>query len=74
LSGYRTSESFGAAEPGVSFGRYLNSQGEEQFVPMSQHTFGVDNPDGVGSFRLGSGLPNAYPLVGTSPHHEHAKC
>jgi len=64
LSGYRTSESFGPAEPGVSFGRYLNSQGEEQFVAMSQHTFGVDNPDGVGSFRLGTGLPNAYPLVG----------
>src|SRR5437763_16168055 len=64
LNGNRTTESFGPAEPGVSFGRYLNSQGEEQFVAMSQHTFGVDNPDGVGSFRLGTGLPNDYPLVG----------
>ena len=64
LTGYRTSESFGPAEPGVSFGRYLNSQGEEQFVAMSQHTFGVDNPIDLESFRGGTGLPNAYPLVG----------
>jgi len=64
LSGYRTSESFGPAEPGVSFGRYLNSQGEEQFVAMSQHTFGADNPIDLETFRSGTGLPNAYPLVG----------
>jgi len=64
LTGYRTFESFGPAEPGVSFGRYLNSIHQEQFVAMSQRTFGVDNPDGVESFRAGTGLPNAYPLVG----------
>src|SRR5262249_32296440 len=34
LTGYRASVKFGAALNGVSFGRYLNSVGEEQFVAM----------------------------------------
>lgn len=64
LTGYRTAVKFGAAANGVSFGRYVNSVGEEQFVAMSARTFGVDDPATVELFRGGAGLPNAYPLVG----------
>ena len=61
--GFRTDVKFGAAENGVSFGRYTNSSGVE-FVAMSQHTFGVDNPVSLPQFRTGAGLPNSYPKVG----------
>jgi hypothetical protein len=63
LFGFRTSAKFGAAENGVSFGRYTNSTGV-QFVAMSQRTFGVDNPTSLSQFRTGTGLANAYPKVG----------
>jgi len=63
LTGFRTSEDFGAAENGVSFGRHATSIGFD-FTAMSQRTFGVDNPATVEQFRTGTGLPNAYPLVG----------
>jgi hypothetical protein len=64
LTGYRASSSFDAAANGVSFGRYTNSIGAVNYVAMSAHTFGVDNPSTVVQFRLGTGAPNAYPLVG----------
>ena len=64
LTGYRTSVSFGTSENGVSFGRYVNSVGEEEFVAMSARTFGEDDPATLEQFRLGTGLPNAYPKVG----------
>ncbi|HEY2951408.1 MAG TPA: lamin tail domain-containing protein, partial [Verrucomicrobiae bacterium] len=64
LTGYRTSVKFGAAQNGVSFGRYLNSVDEEQFVALSARTFGVDDPSSVEQFRNGSGATNAYPRVG----------
>ena len=64
LTGYRASASFGAALPGVSFGRYVNSVGKEDYVAMSARTFGVDDPNTVEEFRQGQGAPNAYPLVG----------
>ena len=63
LTGYRTGERFGAAENGVSVGRYTNSTGVE-FVALSQRTLGVDNPGTLAQFRSGGGLPNAYPKVG----------
>jgi hypothetical protein len=63
LYGFRADVKFGAAENGVSFGRYTNSTGVE-FVAMSQHTFGVDNPASLAQFRTGTGLSNAYPKVG----------
>jgi hypothetical protein len=47
----------------VSFGRFLTSVGEE-FVAMSQRSFGVDNPSDLTQFRGGMGAANAYPLVG----------
>ncbi|MGC9035452.1 MAG: lamin tail domain-containing protein [Verrucomicrobiia bacterium] len=64
LTGYRTMVKFGAAPNGVSFGRYVNSVGEEDFVAMSYRTFGVDDPGTVEEFRQGQGAPNSYPLVG----------
>ncbi|PYJ01969.1 MAG: hypothetical protein DME25_17140 [Verrucomicrobia bacterium] len=64
LTGYRAQVSFGAAENGVSFGRYVTSLGESHFVAMSQRTFGSDNPDTVEQFRTGTGLANSAPKVG----------
>jgi hypothetical protein len=43
LTGYSHGVSFGAAENGVSFGRYLNSVGEEQFPAQRANTFGGVN-------------------------------
>jgi len=63
LTGYRTSVSFGAAENGVSFGRYTSSTATE-FVAMSRRTFGMDSPTNLAQFRTGTGLTNAYPKVG----------
>jgi hypothetical protein len=63
LTGYRLKISFGSAANGISFGRYATSVGVE-FVAMSRHTFGMDNPRTTTEFRLGRGAPNAYPLVG----------
>src|ERR1039458_7782175 len=63
LTGCRSAVSFGAAEAGVSFGRYISSTAGE-FVAMSQHTFGMDAPTNVTQFRSGTGLTNAYPKGG----------
>ncbi len=43
LTGYAHGFTFGAAPNGVSFGRYVNSQGDEQFVLQSQNTLGTNN-------------------------------
>ena len=64
LTGYRTGVQFGPADNGVSFGRYINSVGEEQFVATSARTFGVDDPSTVQQFQQGTGAPNSYPRVG----------
>ena len=64
LTGYRGSASFGAAANGVSFGRYTNSAGQVDYVPMSARSFGVDDPATVAEFRNGTGELNPYPLVG----------
>ncbi len=63
LTGYREVENFGPAQNGVSFGRYATSV-DTQFVPMSQRTFGVDQPETLADFRTGTGAPNADPNVG----------
>jgi len=63
LTGYRAQVSFGAAENGVSFGRFPTSAGVD-FVAMAQRTFGVDNPATVAQFRTGIGLSNSYPKIG----------
>ena len=64
LTGYRTSVGFGAAANGVSFGRYLTSDGRQEFVAMSARTLGQDDPGSLAIFRSGSGLANPYPKVG----------
>ena len=43
LTGYYHGFSFGAADRSVSFGRYVNSQGAEDFVAQSTNTFGASN-------------------------------
>jgi hypothetical protein len=43
LTGYAHGYDFGAAPNGVSFGRYVNSLGSEQFVLQSQNTLGGTN-------------------------------
>ena len=43
LTGYSHGFTFGAAEAGVSFGRYVNSQGNEDFVAQTVQTFGTNN-------------------------------
>jgi hypothetical protein len=63
LTGYRSGVEFGPSENGISFGRYVTSVGVD-FPPMSRRTFGADSPASVEAFRMGTGLPNAYPLVG----------
>jgi hypothetical protein len=64
LTGYRAPAIFGAAANGISFGRYTNSVGRVDFVPMSARSFGVDNPATLEEFRAGTGAPNPYPKVG----------
>jgi hypothetical protein len=64
LTGWRTSVKFGAAENGVSFGRYVTSVGQEEFVAMRSRSLGRDNPASVAEFRAGTGLANPYPKVG----------
>lgn len=62
LTGYRAQVSFGPSANGVSFGRHVTSVGVD-FVPQTQHTFGVSNPTTLTQFRAGSGLANSYPLI-----------
>jgi hypothetical protein len=64
LTGYRAVADVGAAANGVSFGRYTNSVGQVDIVPLSSRTFGVDNPATLDQFRSGAGAPNSAPLVG----------
>jgi hypothetical protein len=53
LTGNRAQVVFGAAENAVSFGRFVNSQTNVDFVAMAQRTFGADNPTTVTQFRTG---------------------
>ncbi|HVY68895.1 MAG TPA: lamin tail domain-containing protein [Verrucomicrobiae bacterium] len=63
LTGRRVDVKFGAAEHGVSFGRFVTSTGVD-FVAMSHLSFGVDNPVFTVDFRKGTGEPNPYPKIG----------
>ena len=66
LTGAIVSETFEAAENGVSFGRYETSiPGDYKFVAMEKRTFGgPDNPTSLESFRSGKGALNSPPKVG----------
>jgi hypothetical protein len=71
LTGYRRGLDFGSSANGVSFGRYTNSQGNMDFVAMSQLTLGSSitstsaaTPANSNAFVSGTGAANPYPLVG----------
>ncbi|HMJ65814.1 MAG TPA: lamin tail domain-containing protein, partial [Candidatus Binatia bacterium] len=64
LTFFRTTRDFGPSENGVSFGRYITSEGKTEFTAMSRRSFGRDNPNSVTEFRQGTGLTNPYPKVG----------
>jgi len=63
ITGYRRGIDFGSAQHGIAFGRFITSVAVD-IVAMSSNTFGMDNPATVAQFRTGTGLTNAYPLVG----------
>ncbi len=58
LTGYYHGFDFGAAQNGVTFGRHLNSQGEEFFTAQSANTLGATNA-----------LPQVGPVVITEIHY-----
>lgn len=64
LTGYRRGLDFGPSENGVSFGRYVTSDGNADYPAMSARSFGMDNPGSLAQFRTGTGAANPYPLVG----------
>ena len=64
LTGDMTQVAFGALKNGVSAGRWINSRDEAHFVPLSEPTFGADNPATLAEFRAGTGASNAAPRVG----------
>ena len=65
LTGAIVSETFEAAENGVSFGRVETSvPGDHKFVALISRTFGVANPTTVEEFRTGTGQANTGPRVG----------
>src|SRR5439155_2619047 len=68
LTGYRASVKFGAAENGVSFGRFETSVGID-FPAMSDLSFGTtvragDPTNLISLFRTGGGALNPYPKIG----------
>ncbi len=63
LTGQQTFIRFGPLRNGVSAGRVHTSAGVD-FVPLSNRTFGADNPATLGQFRSGTGRTNALPRVG----------
>ena len=66
LTGFLHGFSFGAAEPQVTFGRYVNSQGTEFFVAQSTNTLGSTNaPPSVGPLVISEIMFNP-PAVGTN--------
>lgn len=64
LTGFRSVVDFGASRNGVSFGRYVTSDANEEFTAMSARSFGPGEPGTVAQFRTNTGMVNPYPLVG----------
>jgi hypothetical protein len=69
LTGYRATAKFGPAANGVSFGRYVTSQGAADFLAMSGLSLGTpvtaQSPTNQNPlFRTGLGATNPYPKVG----------
>ena len=67
LTGYFHGFKFGAAQNGVSFGRYVTSVGEEHFVAQTTNTLGAPNAGPrVGPVVLNEIMYEPAPLVGTN--------
>ena len=64
LNGLRATAEFDAGANGVSFGRFVNSQGMVDYPALTRRTFGQDGAFTVQEFRAGMGASNAYPIVG----------
>ncbi|HEY0455100.1 MAG TPA: lamin tail domain-containing protein, partial [Verrucomicrobiae bacterium] len=64
VTGARIKKDFGSAAHGVSFGRYVKSDGGTDLVAMKSRTFGHDNPIDISDFRLSTGMDNSPPLIG----------
>ncbi len=69
LTGYLRGISFGPAQNGVSFCRYVTSAGDEEITASSALSFGTsvtatDPPTYLGIFRTGTGATNPPPRVG----------
>jgi lamin tail-like protein len=69
LNGYRRGVDFPATQNGQSYGRYITSTGESDFVPMERLSFGTDVKAGdptnrLDEFRSGRGAPNPVAAVG----------
>ncbi len=68
LNGFRRGVDFPASQNGLSYGRYITSTGESDFVPMSL-TFGTtvragDATNRLDEFRSGTGATNGGPVFG----------
>ncbi|HEX5218965.1 MAG TPA: lamin tail domain-containing protein [Verrucomicrobiae bacterium] len=70
LNGYVHGATFGAAENGVSFGRYVNSPGLEDFVAMSARTLGTNNSRPLVGPVVISEIMFQPPLLGGSENFE----
>lgn len=67
--GFRKGVTFGASRNGVSFGRYVTSDGNVEFIPMWDLSFGTSvragqNPGLLPFFRTGTGATNPPPRPG----------
>ena len=69
IQGFRKGIQFGPAANGVSFGRYVTSDGNVEFVAMSDLSFGTSVRAGqdtnlISEFRTGRGATNPAPRLG----------
>jgi hypothetical protein len=64
LTGYRAPAAFGASESGVSYGRFVTSEGRAHLVPLTSLSFGADSALTTEEFILGTGAENGYPKSG----------
>lgn len=70
LTGYVHAATFGASENGVSFGRYVNSVGVEDFVAMTAITLGTNNSRPLVGPVVISEIMFQPPPVGTNENYD----
>ena len=70
LTGYVHGAAFGAAEHGVSFGRYVNSLGFEDFIAMSRLTLGTNNSRPLVGPMVISEIMFEPPRLGTNENYD----